>query len=149
MRSIDPRKLEDALERRHEIAEEIMKLIEALKSGGTDSDRLQEEILALYESYVRHRKSLQRMLSAAKTQKLMRESGLREYISTLIDYFMLVDLEVEKDLLESLLQHASSRPGALNKSLEELIKEAAEVQLLSEVQKGFYDFKDDVELEKD
>ena len=149
MRPIDPKKLEDALEERHKIAEEIMKLIEALKSEHANSDQLQEEILALYKKYVKHRKNLQKMLATARAQEPIQEDSLKEYYDTLTDYFMLVDLEVEKELLESLLKHASSNPGALNRNLENLKKEVNELQLLSEIQKGFYDFKEDEELEED
>ncbi len=102
------RNLEDIIEERHRIFEEIRKLMEALDTN--KSYEVQEKIIVLLKENRNYRKTIER------NRKKMGKTK-DEFLSTLIDYIRLVDGEREKELLKRLVEYAEKNPGPLRNNI--------------------------------
>jgi len=133
--ALDPSRFEEILEKRFKYASELKALLEAL-SVSASSSSVEEEILSLYRKYAGQRKILEKMFS--KVEKEVEDPSARELYETLRDFYELVDLDAEAEILEELLERARKSQGALGKSVDELEREAQLLKsALAKLGKGF------------
>ncbi|MEM1619970.1 MAG: hypothetical protein QXU52_04395 [Fervidicoccaceae archaeon] len=133
----DLTKIEEFIDSRYKLINEIKRLMEALEAPSESVKReAQREIVELLKQGVAYRRGLNKALA-----RLSRSEDLvNEYHRALADYIALVDSDVEEDVLRKLFDVASREEGALRDNIELILRSLEEVkQLRTVAQKWFKD----------
>ncbi|MEM4035285.1 MAG: hypothetical protein QXU97_01520 [Fervidicoccaceae archaeon] len=136
----DLTKIEEFIDSRYKLINEIKRLMEALEAPSESVKReAQREIVELLKQGVAYRRGLNKALA-----RLSRSEDLvNEYHRALADYIALVDSDVEEDVLRKLFDVASREEGALRDNIELILRSLEEVkQLRTVAQKWFKDSGD-------
>jgi len=120
-------RVQDIIEERHKVINEIRKLSEAL--GTKSSEEVEKEIIKLLEKTSGLRQTMQKSLEAIEKHS---DPSIKEYVVTLIDFIRLVDMDEEEQVFSELVGYARRTRGPLYTKMDWLEREMKEMTGLSE-----------------